>query len=149
MHDRTRSSKSKQVRINETSGIDKSILHEGLCPVSIQSETVIIENVSSKNQSKSVEGMSDDCTTKIIAETMSSMADMVVECDVEKHSSLVDNVVCNASVPSKSLDYSIVKRNKSVSIDPNISVVNNSPPAVPRVKNFDDLPSPLASYTYV
>lgn len=67
MHDKARSLGLKQVRVNETSGIDKSILHEGVCPESIQSEIIITNNVSSKNRPRSVEGMSDDCNTRILS----------------------------------------------------------------------------------
>lgn len=68
IHDRTRSFGSKQIRVDKTrSCVDESSSPEGVCPDSIQSETVITNNVSYKNPSRSVEGMSNICTTRIIA----------------------------------------------------------------------------------
>lgn len=149
VHGRAHASGSKQARVSETSGVDKFILHEGVHPESIQSETIITKNVSSKNPSRSVEGMSDVCTTQIIAETLAFVADMVAECDTKKHSSPVDNVEYTAFVPSKSPDDSSVKRSKSTSTNPKISVVNNPPPTTPRVKVFYALPSSPVSGAHV
>lgn len=102
MHDRSRASGSKQIKIGETrSCANKTSLSENLCPESIHSETVVTENVLLKNQSKSDEGMSDVCTTRIIAETLASMADVVIESNVENLSSLAENVKNTASVPCK------------------------------------------------
>lgn len=46
VHDRSRASGSKQIKIGETrSCADKTSLSENLCPESIHSETVVTENV--------------------------------------------------------------------------------------------------------
>lgn len=45
--------------------------------------------------------MSDVCTTRIIAETLASMADVVIESNMENLRSLAENVKNTASVPSK------------------------------------------------
>lgn len=62
------------------------------------------------NQSRSIEGTSDECATRIIAETVASAADMVDDYGVEKYSSPNDHVERNDFVPFKSLDESNMKR---------------------------------------